>query len=82
MSKLVNRNKNSLFKKRHYIATIKYVTEYLTWYFGYKRKPYLFETTNKKGDAMLICRGSKKDSYGIFYDYQQFKDVFGHLEFQ
>ena len=82
MQNLVNRNKNNLFKKRHYVAIIKYTTEYLTWYFGYKRKPYLFESTNKKGDAMLICRGRKKGIYGIFYDYQQFKDVFGHLDFE
>ena len=82
MSKLVNRNKNNLFKKRHYVAITKLTVEYLTQYFGYKKKPYLFESTNKKGDAMLICRGSKKGSYGIFYDYQQFKDVFGHLDFE
>ena len=67
MSKLVNRNKNNLFKKRHYVAITKLTVEYLTQYFGYKKKPYLFESTNKKGDAMLICRGSKKGSYGIFY---------------
>ena len=82
MSNLVNRNKRNLFKKRHYVAIIKYTTEYLARYFGYKRKPYLFESTNKKGDAMLICRGWKKGSYGIFYDYMQFKEVFGHLDFE
>ena len=81
MSKLVNRNKNSLFKKRHYVAIIKYTTEYLAWYFGYKKKPYLFESTNKEGEAMLICRG-RKGHYAIFYDYMQFKEVFGHLDFE
>ena len=82
MQSLVNRNKNSLFKKRHYVAIIKNTANYLTRYFGYKRKPYLFESTNKKGDVMLICRGRKKGSYGIFCDYMQFKNVFGHLDFE
>ena len=81
MQNLVNRNKNSLFKKRHYVAVINNIADYLTRYFGYKRKPYLFESTNEKGDVMIICRGRKKGSYGIFYDYMQFKDVFGHLDF-
>ena len=82
MSNFVNRNKGNPFKKRHYVSIIKYTADYLTWYFGYKKQPYLFESTNKKGDVMLICRGRKNDSYGIFYDYQQFKDVFGHLDFE
>ena len=81
MQNLVNRNKNNLFKKRHYVAIIKYITEYLTRYFGYKKKPYLFESTNKEGEAMLICRG-RKGHYAIFYDYMQFKKVFGHLDFE
>ena len=81
MQNLVNRNKNNLFKKRHYVAIIKYITEYLAWYFGYKKKPYLFESTNKEGEAMLICRG-RKGHYAIFYDYMQFKKVFGHLDFE
>ena len=81
MQNLVNRNRNSLFKKRHYVAVINNIADYLTRYFGYKRKPYLFESTNEKGDVMIICRGRKKGSYGIFYDYMQFKDVFGHLDF-
>lgn len=46
---LVNRNKNSLFKKRHYVAIIKYTTEYLTILdIGYKRNPFLFGSTNKE----------------------------------
>ena len=81
MSNFVNRNENNLFKKRHYVAIIKYTTEYLTRYFGYKKKLYLFESTNKEGEAMLICRG-RKGHYAIFYDYMQFKKVFGHLDFE
>ena len=81
MSSFVNRNKNNLFKKRHYVAIIKYTTEYLTWYFGYKKKPYLFESVNEDGADMFICRG-RKNRYGIFYDYRQFKQAFGHLDFE
>lgn len=81
MLKLVNRNKNNLFKKRHYVSIIKHTVDYLTWYFGYKRKPFLFESSNKKGEVMFICRG-RKDRYAIFYDYLQFKDRFGHLDFE
>lgn len=81
MQNLVNRNKNNLFKKRHYIAIIKNVAEYLTRCFGYTRKPYLFESTNKEGEAMVIYRG-RKGQYAIFYDYMQFKNTFGHLDFQ
>ena len=81
MSKLVNRNKNNLFKKCHYVSIIKYTAEYLAWYFGYKRKPFLFESANKEGEAMVIYRG-RKGRYAIFYDYMQFKKVFGHLDFE
>ena len=42
MSSLVNRNQNNLFKKHHYIAIVKNMVEYLTQYFGYKRKLFLF----------------------------------------
>lgn len=79
---LVNRNKKSLFKKRHYVTIIKDTAKYLTRYFGYKKKPFLFESTNDDGDLMLIMRGRRKNVYGIFYDYMQFKDRFGHLDFE
>lgn len=81
MKSLVNRNRDNLFKKKHYIAIIKYTVDYLSWLFGYKRKPYLFETTNNDGALMVIRRG-KTGSYGIFYDYMQFKKVFCHLDFE
>lgn len=81
MSNLVNQNKYDLFRKRHYVSIIKWTVSYCTWYFGYKKKPFLFETVNKKGELMYICRGNKK-RYAIFYDYMQFKRVFGHLDFE
>lgn len=80
MSNLVNRNKNNLFKKRHYVSIIKSTVSFLTRYFGYRQKPFLFESINKEGEAMFICRG-RKGHYAIFYDYMQFKKVFGHLDF-
>lgn len=81
MSNLVNRGKINSFKKRHYISTIKLTVNYLSWYFGYKRKPFLFESTNDNGVLMCIVGGAKKGYYAIFYDYMQWKRAFGHLCF-
>ena len=78
---LIDRNQNSRFKKRHYVAIIKWVVEYCTRLWGYTKKPLLFESTNKKGELMCICRG-KRRNYAIFYDYVQFKKLFDHLDFQ
>ena len=76
-----NTTKYDLFRKRHYVSIIKQTVGYCTWIFGYKKKPFLFETENRKGELMYICRGKKK-RYAIFYDYKQFKKTFGHLNFE
>ena len=68
------------FRKRHYIYTLKQVVKYCTYGFGYKNPPFLFESINEKGALMFICRGNK-NRYAIFYDYLQFKRIFGHLDF-
>ena len=82
MSNLVNRNKRSLFKKRHYVAIIRKTTEYLTRCFGYKRKPFVFESVNSEGALMTICSDSKNRYFAIFYDYMQWKNIFGYLSFE
>ncbi len=79
---LVNRNKSSLFKKRHYVSMLKRTVEYCTLWFGYKTKPFLFESVNKDGELMIIYPGRGGRRYAIFYDYMQFKRVFGHLDFE
>lgn len=82
MSNFVNRNKKSLFKKRHYVSTIKFAVSYLAWFFGYNRSPFLFESVNDDGVLMSICDWVKKGYFAIFYDYMQWKSVFGHLSFE
>ena len=77
----LSKQKYDLFRKRHYVSIIKQVTSYCTACFGYKKKPFLFETVNEKGELMRICRGNK-NRYAIFYDYMQFKRLFGHLDFE
>lgn len=76
-----NKSKYDLFRKRHYVSIIKQTVAYCTWLFGYEKKPFLFESVNKKGEMMLISRGNK-NRYAIFYDYMQFKRMFGHLDFE
>ena len=80
MSNSAHKRRYDLFRKRHYISTIKQTVDYCTRLFGYKKKPFLFETENRKGELMYICRG-KKRQYAVFYDYKQFKKTFGHLSF-
>lgn len=77
----IDRNKASLFKKRHYVRVIKETVDYCTRYFGYKKKPYLFETVNPEGEVMYICRGIG-GCYGIFYDYMQFRRRFADHDFE
>ena len=68
-----------LFRKRHFVSVIEQIVHYCTELFGYKKQPYLFESTNRDGELMVIVEGSKRN-YAIVYDYQQFKQNFGHLE--
>ena len=81
MKKSVNRGKRDLFKKRHFTAIIRNTAAFCTHFFAYKKPPLLFESQNHEGDLMVIFRGYK-GRYGIFYDYLQFKRVFGHLNYE
>ena len=81
MSNSAHKSRYDLFRKRHYISVIKQTVDYCTWLFGYKKMPFLFETENRDGELMYICRG-KKHQYAIFYDYKQFKKIFGYLDFE
>lgn len=73
------KNRHALFKKRHYVTLIKETVSYCTKFFGYKTRPYVFESENNKGDMMCIVRG-RKNRYAIFYDYMQFKRFFGDFD--
>lgn len=70
-----------MFKKRHFVSIIKWTAAYLTRYFGYKRQPYVFETSNEDGVQMCICESEEKRYYAIFYDYMHFKRAYGELDF-
>ena len=74
-----SRDKYGKFKKKDYIRTIRAVRDYLCEKFGYKKKPFLFETRLK--DQYLMEFVHRKARYAIFYDYKQFKDTFGHRSF-
>lgn len=79
--KRINRNQASLFKKRHYVRIIENTAAICTRLFGYKRKPDIFESQNREGEVMYICRG-RGDRYGIFYDYLQFRRRFADCDFE
>ena len=69
----IDRKKGNRFKKQHYVRLVRDAVSYLTHYFGYTKKPYLFETKNDSGTMMYIAQGCKRNTYGIFYDYEQFE---------
>ena len=79
--RLVNRGQDCLFKKRHFVNIINETVDYCTKLFGYKKKPYVFETINQKGEMMYIRRGYG-GCYGIFYDYMQFKRMFSGYSYE
>ena len=79
--KRINRNQGSLFKKRHYVGIIKQTVEYCAKLFGYKKKPFVFESVNPEGELMYICRGAV-GGYAIFYDYMQFRRKFDDTDFE
>lgn len=68
------------FKKKHFVSMIDNVRCYLCRKFGYKIKPYIFETQLEKNSLMLFTHTA--DRYAIFYDYKQFKEMFGHRDFE
>ncbi len=74
-----SKDKYGKFKKRDYVRIINNVRDYLCEKFGYKIKPYLFETQLEKNSLMLFMHVEGK--YAIFYDYKQFKEMFGKDDF-
>jgi hypothetical protein len=75
-----SKDKYGKFKKKDYIRTICAVRDYLCEKFGYKIKPFLFETRLEERCLMefVHCEAG----FAIFYDYKQFKDIFGHKSFE
>ena len=68
------------FKKKDYVRILNGVRYYLCRKFVYKIKPYIFETQLKENALMLFTHTAGR--YAIFYDYKQFKEMFGHRDFE
>jgi len=68
------------FKKKDYVRMIENTVWFLCRKFGYKTKPYLFET-KLRDDAIMVYTHRGKHS-AIFYDYMRFKDLFGHFDYE
>lgn len=81
MANNVNRNKNSLFKKRHFINVMKWTVNFLSYQFAYKRPPYLFESANDDNVLMSLYFGTHKKRCAIFYDYLQWKKCYDDYTF-
>ena len=75
-----SKDKYGKFKKKHFVRIIDNVRHYLCRKFGYKIKPYIFET--QLAENMLMLFTHRMGVYFIFYDYKQFKKIFGHRDFE
>ena len=83
MFEKISKQRHQAFKKKHYVALIKSIARFCTEFFGYKVKPYLFESKNEPHTPMCIYRSHiRKNRYAIFYDYNLFKKIFGHLDYE
>lgn len=69
-----NKNRSRTFKKRHFTNIIYNVRDLLCRKFGYKIKPFLFETLLPPNTLMVFTHNN--DTYTIFYDYKQFIKTF------
>lgn len=74
-----SKDKYGRYRKKDFLATIRGVQEFLCEKFGYKIKPYLFET--RLADGCMMEFFHNEYGWGIFYDYKQFKDRFWGLDF-
>ena len=75
-----SKDKYGKFKKKDYVRIIESVRNYLCRKFGYKIKPHIFETQLKENALMMFTHTAS--GYAILYDYRQFKEMFGHRDFQ
>ncbi len=75
-----SKDKYGKFKKKDYVRTIRAFQNDLCEMWGYIIKPFLFETRLRESCLMEFyhCEAG----YAIFYDYKQFKDMFGHRSFE
>lgn len=67
------------FKKRDFLKIIHKVIDCCLKNFGYRIRPYVFETRLKEGEMMMFVEGDRR--YAIFYDYEQFRRVFSKYDY-
>ena len=77
---MIDRNQHNPFKKRHYIAALKWTVDRCLALFGYKNKPYLLETRLKNGEMMEFL--DFKPHYVILYDYGNFRRTFSDKDYE
>ena len=75
-----SKNKYGKFKKKDYVRIVENVVYYLCDKFGYRIKPYVFETELPPNALMMFTH--KPGAYAIVYDYKQFKEKFGCRDFE
>ena len=75
-----SKDKYGKFKKKDYLRTIRACQEYFCGEFGYLIKPFLIETRLRDGCLMEFVH--YRGAAAIFYDYKQFKELFGNQSFE
>lgn len=68
------------FKKRDYLRLLNDVIDCCLKGFGYSIRPYVFETKLQHGSMMMFF--DHGHHYAIFYDYQQFRKIFGKYNYE
>lgn len=68
------------FKKRDYLKILNRVIDCCLNSFGYSIRPYVFETRLNHGSMMLFYDHGHR--YAIFYDYEQFRRMFGEYDYE
>lgn len=68
------------FKKRDYLRILNDVIDCCLRSFGYSIRPYVRETRLRRGEMLTFCEHGRH--YAIFYDYGQFRRVFGKYNYE
>ncbi len=76
----MSRKRNGQFKKKDYLKILNNVVDFCLQKFGYKIRPYIRETRLNAGELALFCDNNKH--YAIFYDWQQFRRIFGKTDYK
>lgn len=75
----MSKKRNYQFKKKVYLRILNVVVDFCLQKWHYKIRPYICETKLDDGEMMLFCDRNKH--YAIFYDWQQFRKIFGKSDY-